>query len=146
MVAFIASVLVSAALFGGGIYYMGRRPVEPKGSWGEAMVGAVYVFGTLFWIFGVVPHQFILWADSELGWRPDRFLVGPGEILADLPFEIPYSALRDIMVVNIHVVYVVAWVKVWRAWQNRGKAEPVEATATSDYGRPLVRAKAEVNA
>ncbi len=142
MVAFVASVLVSAALFGGGIVYMNRRPVDQKGTWGEAMVGAVYVFGTLFWIFGVVPHQFILWADSELGWTVDRFLVGPGEVLDNLPFVIPYSALRDIMVVNIHVVYVLGWVKVWAAWQNRGKAEPVVETSTSDYGRPLVRADA----
>ena len=142
MVAFIASVLVSVVLFGGGIWMMRRRPADAPTSWGEAMVGAVYVFGTLFWIFGVVPHQFILWADSELGWRPDKFLVGPGELLGDLPFEIPYSALRDIMVVNIHVVYVIAWVKVWAAWQSRGKAEPVVETPTSDYGRPLVKADA----
>jgi hypothetical protein len=142
VVAFVASVLVSMALFGGGIWYMGRRPVDPKGSWGEAMVGAVYVFGTLFWIFGVVPHQFILWADSDLGWRVDRFIVGPGEILGNLPFDIPYTALRDIIVVNIHVVYVVAWVMVWAAWQKRGKAEPVAEPVTSDYGRPLVKADA----
>jgi hypothetical protein len=142
MVAFVASVLVSVLLFGGGILYMNRRPASQKGTWGEAMVGATYVFGTLFWIFGVVPHQFILWADSELGWTVDKFLVGPGEVLDKLPFVIPYSALRDIMVVNIHVVYVVGWVKVWKMWQERGKAAPVEETATSDYGRPLVRADA----
>jgi hypothetical protein len=142
VVAFFASVLVSALLFGGGILYMGRRPADQIGTWGEAMVGAVYVFGTLFWVFGVVPHQFILWADSELGWTVDKFLVGPGEILDNLPFVIPYSALRDIMVVNIHVVYVIGWVKVWAEWQNRGKAEPVVEAKTSDYGRPLVKADA----
>jgi hypothetical protein len=142
VVAFFASVTISVLLFGVGIWYMNRRPAEQKGTWGESMIGAVYVFGTLFWIFGVVPHQFILWADSELGWTVDRFLVGPGEILDNLPFVIPYSALRDIMVVNIHVVYVVAWLVVWAKWQARGKAEPVVETSTSDYGRPLVKADA----
>jgi hypothetical protein len=143
VVAFVTSVLVSAVLFGIGVLYMNRRPADQKGTWGESMVGAVYVFGTLFWIFGVVPHQFILWADSDLGWRVDRFLVGPGAILDNLPFVIPYSAIRDIMVVNIHVVYVVGWVIVWKKWQLRGKAEPVAAeTITSDYGRPLVKADA----
>ncbi len=142
MAAFIASVAVSAALFGIGILVMNKRPADQKGSWGEAMVGAVYVFLTLFWVFGVVPHQWILWADSELGWTVDKFLVGPGEVLDKLPFVIPYSALRDIMVVNIHVVYVLGWVKMWAAWQNRGKAEPVVEAKTSDYGRPLVRADA----
>ena len=142
MVAFVAAVLVSVALFGAGLFYMARRPTDPKGTWGESMVGAVYVFGTMFWIFGVVPHQFILWADSDLGWRVDRFIVGPGEILGDLPVDIPYSALRDVVVVVIYTVYVIAWVKVWAAWQNRGKAEPVAEPATSDYGRPLVKADA----
>ena len=142
MVAFFASVLVSALLFGGGIWTMKNRPADQEATWGECMVGAVYVFGTLFWVFGVVPHQFILYADSELGWTVDRFLVGPGAVLENLPFVIPYSALRDIMVVNIHVVYVIGWVKMWKAWQERGKAAPVEAPVTSDYGRPLVKADA----
>jgi hypothetical protein len=141
VVAFVASVLVSVVLFGIGIVTMHRRPVEPKGTWGESMLGAVFVFGTLFWVFGVVPHQWILWADSGLGWRVDKFLVGPGSILDNLPFVVPYSALRDIVVVLIHVVYVVAWIKVWAAWQGRGKAEPVAEPVTSDYGRPLVRAE-----
>ncbi len=142
MVAFFASVLASIALFGAGIWYMHRRPADKKGTWGESMAGAAYVFATLFLIFGIVPHQFILWADSDLGWRVDRFLVGPGEILSNLPFVIPYSALRDIMVVNIHVVYVAAWLIVWAKWQKRGTTAPVAEAATSDYGRPLVKADA----
>jgi hypothetical protein len=121
---------------------MRMRPADKPTSWGEAMVGATYTFGTIFWVFGVVPHQWILWADSGLGWRVDKFFVGPGEIFDNLPFVIPYSAFRDIMVVNINVIYVVAWVKVWRMWQSRGQAEPVVETKTSDYGRPLVRADA----
>ncbi len=142
MVAFVASVLISVALLGGGMWAMNRRPADQVTTWGEAMVGATYVFGALFWVFGVVPHQFILWADTDLGWTVDRYLVGPGEVLDKLPFVIPYSAIRDIMVVNIHVVYVVGLVKFAAAWQNRGKAEPVVETSTSDYGRPLVRADA----
>jgi hypothetical protein len=144
MVAFVASVLVSILLFGIGIFVMHRRPAEAAATttWGEAMLGAVYVFGSLFWVFGVVPHQWILWADSDLGWRPDRFLVGPGEVLGDLPFEIPYTALRDIVVVLIHVVYVAGWLIIWSKWQNRGKEAPVAEPVTSDYGRPLVKAEA----
>ena len=41
------------------------------------MVFATYVFFILFWVYGVVPHQWLTWADSELNWRPDRFIVGP---------------------------------------------------------------------
>jgi hypothetical protein len=139
VVAFVASVVVSGTLFGIGFWYMNKRPVDRVTTWGEAMVGATYVFGTLFWIYGVVPHQWIQWADSDLGWRNDRFLVGPGEILADLPFEIPYTALRDTIVVLIHVVFVAAQLVAWSAWQNRGKRAAEPEPVRSDYGRPLVR-------
>ena len=71
MVAFFTSVLVSIVLFGGGIWYTKHRPPSNKGTWGECMVGATYVFLTLFWCFGVVPHQWIVYADSGLGWRVD---------------------------------------------------------------------------
>ena len=143
MVAFVTSVLVSIGLIGGGYLYARHRPASSKGTWGEAMVGAVYVFLTLFWCFGVVPHQWILYADSGLGWRVDKFFVGPGAVFENLPFVIPYSAFRDIMVVNINVVYVIAWAKAWKMWQTRGNVEPVAAeSVTSDYGRPLVKADA----
>lgn len=143
MVAFVTSVLISLLLIGGGLWMMKRRPAGTPTSWGEAMVGATYVFGAIFWIFGVVPHQFILWADADLGWGPDKFLAGPGEILLELPVAIPYQALRDVIVVLIHVVYVTAWIKLWGMWQNRGKEAPVAAeAASSDFGRPLVKADA----
>ena len=143
MVAFVTSVLISALLIGVGVFTMKRRPADAPTTWGEAMVAGAFVFGALFWVFGVVPHQWIQWADSDLGWRPDKFLVGPGEILGELPVDIPYSALRDIGVVIINTVYFVTMVKLWGAWQRRGQAKPVDETQpASDYGRPLVKADA----
>ena len=53
-VAFWSSVIVTAVLVGGIFWYMGRRPAGTPVTWGEAMVGAVYVFFLMFWIFGVV--------------------------------------------------------------------------------------------
>ena len=48
-----------------------------------------------------------------------------------------------IVAVLIYVVFLVAQVAIWIWWQNRGKraaaAETAKATATSEYGRPLVR-------
>ena len=58
------------------------------------------------------------------------------------PVTTLWRALRDIVVVLIHVVYVAAAVIFAAAWQKRGKAEPVAEPSTSDYGRPLVRADA----
>ncbi|MEL7208290.1 MAG: hypothetical protein AAGK32_08695 [Actinomycetota bacterium] len=142
MVSFFFPLLVMLAMVAPIPWLMQRRPPDTPTTWGEAMFGALWVTCILFLAFGVIPHQWIVWADSDLGWRSDRFLVGPGEILADLPFDIPYTALRDIMVVNIHVVFAVGMVWLWAKWQNRGQEPAGDDTISSDYGRPLVGDKA----
>lgn len=142
MVPFFFPLLLMLAMVAPIPWLMQRRPADAPLTWGEAMVGAMWVTGILFLAFGIIPHQFIVWADTDLAWTKDRFLVGPGEILDALPFVVPYSALRDIMVVNLHVVFAVGMVKMWGQWQTRGAKPPADDTLSSDYGRPLVGDKA----
>ncbi len=121
-----------------------RRPVDKQTTWGEAMVGSVYVFFALFLAFGVVPHQFIDHADKNLGWRQDKLLLGPFDILkpkafgGQFPFTLSYEAVRDIVVIVIHVFFVVLMVKLVSWWQKRG-VKVAKEIETSTYGRPLVR-------
>ena len=139
MVAFVGSVVVTVALMLPIAYYARRRAPDAELTWGEAMVGATYIFFLLFWIYGVVPHQWLQWADSELNWRPDRTVAGPGNIVADaLPFTVTYETLRDLIVSIIYVIGLVGMVVVWLMWQSRGEAAP-KAIDRSPYGRPLVR-------
>ena len=138
MVAFVTSVAVTLLLVAPIPWYANRRPVDARLTWGEAMAAAVYIFLIFFFAYGVVPHQFIQWADAELGWRKDKFFVGPFGVLEALPFVISYSALRDIVVVNIHVVFVAMQLYLWSYWQNRGRREP-KPEPVSTYGRPLRR-------
>jgi hypothetical protein len=142
MVAFFFPLLLMLAMVAPIPWLMQRRPADAPVTWGEAMVGAMWVTGILFLAFGIIPHQFIVWADSDLGWRSDRFLVGPGEVLDGLPFVVPYTALRDIMVVNLHVIFAVGMVMLWGRWQTRGAKPAGDDTISSDYGRPLVGDKA----
>ena len=139
-VAFWSSVLVTVVLVAGIFWYMGKRPAGAPLTWGEAMVGAVYVFFLMFWIFGVVPHQWLTWADNELNWRPDKILNGPGNVLSDyLPVTITYQTVRDIVVVGIYAIELGAMIALWAIWQARGDKKPGDEVATSRYGRPLVR-------
>ena len=81
MVAFLTTLLISVLLIAPIFPYAKRRPVGTPLTWGEAVVGATYVFFVMFWIYGVMPHHWLQWADSELNWRPDRIWFGPnGEI------------------------------------------------------------------
>jgi hypothetical protein len=142
--AFMFSFALTLAL-AFGVYWVGkRRPMTRKATWGETMFGAVYVFATLFIAFGVVPHQFIDHADKNLGWRKDKLIFGPFNILkpkalgGPFPFTMSYEAIRDIVVVVIHVVLMTIMVKMFNWWQKRDEVKP-KAIATSTYGRPLVR-------
>ena len=145
--AFVLSWLIALLLTAGILEYAKRRPAGAPLSWGEANVGAAYVFLLLFWIYGVVPHQWLTYADNELAWRIDKLLVGPtgigltnGEGLLSwaLPFELTYLVVRDIIAVTIYGLGLAANMAMWNLWQSRGMVAPTEVEQ-STYGRPLVR-------
>jgi len=167
MVEFIVSLVVTALSVGVYHWYEKRTPLNKKMTWGEAMIAGLYVFYVFFWIYGVVPHYWLEWADKGLGWRADVMVEGPhvpfisstitdadGNVVQKLgviasqqdggwfPFRIPYLILRDIIAVLIHVVFLGANIWYWNHWQTR-EARATEAEkateAPSEFGRPLVR-------
>jgi hypothetical protein len=125
--------------------YAKRRPKGTPTSWGEAMLASVYVFGLMFIAFGIVPDKFIAHADAELGWTKNLIIYGPGDIFkpqalgGNFPFTMSYEAIRDIVVVIIHVWYFGLLIFLWSVWQKRGDGTPSKAIATSSFGRPLVK-------
>jgi hypothetical protein len=54
------------------------------------------------------------------------------------PFTMSYEAIRDIIVVVIHAVFIGLMIYLFNWWQKRGDVKPKEVE-TSTYGRPLVR-------
>ena len=144
-VAFLFSLFLSTAMALAVVPYAKRRPKGTPVSWGEAMLAAVYVFGTMFIAFGVVPHQWIDHSDRNLGWSKGKIIYGPFDLLkpkavgGHFPFTASYEAVRDTVVVLLHVYYFGLILFLWRVWQGRGDAKPSTEIATSTYGRPLVR-------
>lgn len=142
--AFIVSFVVTTGMALAVIPFGKRRKAGQPTTWGEAMVGAVYAFFVMFLAFGVVPHQFIDHADKELGWRKDKLIFGPLDILkpqefgGPFPFTISYEALRDIVVLVIHGIYIGLFIYLFAWWQKRGEVKQVELPS-STYGRPLVK-------
>ena len=108
-------------------------------SWGEAMVAATFVFLVMFFAYGVVPHQWLAWADNELNWRADKIVFGPFDVLDKLPFTVTYQVIRDIVAATIYIVGLGAQIALWKSWQDRGRVSATPAIATSSYGRPLVK-------
>ena len=146
-VAFIVSMVIAlAGIFGAMWYGKNRRVVGQPLSWGEAIAASTFVFGLMFWCYGVVPHQWLTWTGNELSWRPDKVLVGPtmpftgeeGVFEYFLPFQMNYENLAHIGAVVIYGLFLTLHVAVWAVWQDRAKQRP-PAIATSEYGRPLVK-------
>jgi hypothetical protein len=142
--AFIVSFVGTLALSLVIIPFGKRRPVDKPLLWGDALLASTYIFGLLFLAFGVVPHQWIDHADKNLGWSRDKLLYGPGGILKPEsaggwnPITLQYEAIRDIVVVLLHLIFIGLYIFLAIWWQKRGDVKPKELP-TSTYGRPLVR-------
>jgi hypothetical protein len=123
-----------------------RKPGAPL-TWGQAMAAAVFAFFMMFWWFGVIPHQWLSWADNELNWRSDRVLYGLFDIFKPapaggfIPMTINWQHIRDLIAVAIYGVALGGMIYVWAWWNDRKKkAEAAAAIVpTSAYGRPLVK-------
>ncbi len=151
MAAFVSSMIVMILMVAICLYVGARRPIGTPVTWGEAMVGGTWVFGIMLVAYGVVPHQWLTYADNELLWRPDKLLVGissagvvwgadaknlggTGRIL------INYQAIRDIVASVLYIVFLGGQMYLWSVWQKRGRKKPGDVEeARSRFGRPVLR-------
>jgi hypothetical protein len=130
--------LISFAVF----MWMVRRPKsELPTTWAQAMLGGAAVFALFLLIYGVVPHEWLTWADSSLGLREDKILIDTWAI------DFSGRALRDIVATVIYIVGLAINTWMWIAWQKRGSAKPKPAKAaatpepagTSAFSRPVTK-------
>ncbi len=142
MVALVTSILVTALMVYLLVWYGKRRPTDRPTTWGEAMLGAAYVFMLMLLVFGIVPDRWIRLTDNEWGWSVERFLVTEGQFMTSPitfpPTRIDLKKVSDIVVVIEHLIAFIGLPVLAMWWQRRDKAQPA-AEPISDYGRPLVK-------
>ncbi len=144
MVAFLTSSLIGILGLVVVVWYGStrREPGAPL-TWGQAYGAAMFVFFMLFWWYGVIPHQWLTWADNELNWRPDALLAGPGSGTLEnvVPFTLNKLHIRDLVAVGIYGVGLGGQIAIWAWWNDRKKKADARAAIqpTSSYGRPLVK-------
>ena len=142
--AFLFSLVLTVILTGLIFVYGKRRPIGTPVSWGEAMIGSVYAFFVMFIAYGVLPHQWLVHVQNELGWSSDKPFLGPGSIFksqakgGSFPFDINYLQIGDILVTGIYGVLLGVQIYTWIWWQKRGTKKSTEVEQ-STYGRPLVK-------
>jgi hypothetical protein len=147
--ALVISILIVVAGVGLALFVGRRRPVGTPLTWGEAFVAGTFVFALMVVAYGVVPHQWLDYADNELLWRADKLLVG----MSSEGFEfgqgakdfggtgrviINYQAVRDIVAAGFYIVFLGAQMYLWSIWQKRGRTK-APAEVSSRFGRPVIR-------
>ena len=126
-----------------------RRPPGTPVTWGEAMVGGTFIFALFLLAYGVVPHQWLTFADNQLLWRPDKLMLGisgDGIKLGNAASElggtgriiVNAQAVRDIIAAVIYIVFLGIQIWLWSVWQTRGRKAP-EVELSSRFGRPVMR-------
>ncbi len=148
MVAFTLSTLIGVIGVAAVVWYGAtrRKPGDPL-TWGQANAAAAYTFFLMFWWWGIIPHQWLTWADNELNWRPDRTLYGIGDVFKPqaeggfLPFTMNWLHIRDLIAVAIYGVSLAVMIWIWAWWNDRKKKAEAKAAVvpTTAYGRPLVK-------
>ncbi|MGH9188727.1 MAG: hypothetical protein ACRD0Q_01630 [Acidimicrobiales bacterium] len=148
MVAFVVSFGILAAGVAIVAFVGRRRPVGTPLTWGEAYVGGTFVFALMLVAYGVVPHQWLTFADNDLLWRPDRITLGissAGVVMGQEATQmggagrilVNYQALRDVIAAVLYIVFLGGQVWLWSVWQKRGRKKPEELERASVFGRPL---------
>jgi hypothetical protein len=147
VVAFVGSFVVAIVVWALAVYWYGsRRAVGAPLTSGEAMAAAAFVFALMLWSYGVVPHQWLQYANNELQWTPSKILLHSGQWkflgMPVPPFEINYEKLSHTIVVVVYAVFLGLHVAGWALWQDRPKrdsARKAREIQPSTYGRPLVK-------
>lgn len=143
MVALVTSILITGLMIYGVVAYGKRRPIDRRTSWGEAMVGATFVFMLFMMVFGVVPDRWVRLTDNEWGWSVERMLFTEGQFIDGSPITFPpfrmdLKKVSDIVVVVEHIVALVGLPFIWLWWQKRDEKKPT-VEPVSDFGRPLMK-------
>ena len=149
MVALLVSTLMLIVGIALCLYVGQRRPPGTPLTWGEAFVGGTFVFAVMMLAYGVVPHQWLTFADNDLLWRPDKLMFGIstggfvwGNDAATLggrgKIIVNYQAIRDIVAAVMYIVFLAGQVYLWSVWQKRGRKKP-QVEVSSAFGRPVMR-------
>lgn len=144
MVALVVSTLISIVMVAGLIWYRKRQPDDHKMTWGEAMMVSIYLFFVLFFVFGIVPHQWLTLSENELNFRADVLFDFWGLVTAKsqggwFPFELTLRVVSDVVAALIYIVFLGIFTALWTFWQTPQEKDLTKKLTTSTYGRPLVK-------
>jgi len=127
------------ALIGGAFLWV----LNQRMTWARATVAAFLSWVALVFYLGMVPSEFLTFAQTELEWSSQRVAVTlPPALLLNNTVEISWAAIRDSIQVGYSLgmlgAAIVLGLQIQKIKAGRPpKASPAELV--SPYGRPLVK-------
>jgi hypothetical protein len=119
-----------------GVIRTPKRSSEPP-TWAQTVLGAMFVWSMFALGYGVIPHEWLTFANSYLNWDSSFYVVHHGQLAANLPpFDITRDKVADSVAAVIYVVVLGLNIAFFAAWQKRKVAEPATEgdTASTDAG------------
>lgn len=112
-------------------------------TWARATVAALLAWLTLVFFFGIVPSEWLNYAQTDLNWSSQRVAVAiPPFLVLGNTVELSWAMVKDSISMGYHLVMLgaaaVFALQIQKIKEGRpASAEPVEKR--SPYGRPLVK-------
>jgi hypothetical protein len=136
LVAFAASqMMIVGAVF---LWVLNQRM-----TWSRAVFVGFLSWLELVIIFGMVPSEWLSYAQTELDWSPQKvFFVVPPLLVLGNTVEISYAVVKDSISMGYHLVMLGAAAIFALQVQKINKGRPESAQKPekkSPYGRPLVK-------
>jgi hypothetical protein len=139
-IAYLASFAASQMLVVGGLFVW---VLNQKMTWARALFAAFVTWIELVLIFGIVPSEWLNFAQTDLDWSSQRTAVAiPSWLILGNEVNISWAAIKDSISMGYHIVMLGAAAVFTIQLQKMRQGRPASAEATqprSPYGRPLVR-------
>lgn len=140
LIASVATLVLLAIIFG----YLVLVPKSPEpATWAQSMAGAVLVFALMLLGYGVIPSEWIIFANSYLRWDEAQNIFNQSSVI---PFDVSRAVARDLVAVGIYAFFVAVNGVMFVMWQKRKTTEErakaaatAEPTGTSAFGRPMTK-------
>ena len=117
--------------------------LNQKMTWARALFASFVTWIELVLIFGMVPSEWLNYAQTDLDWSGQRVAVTiPPLLVLGNEVQISWSAIKDSISMGYHIVMLVAAAVFTLQLQRMRQGPPPSADKPeirSPYGRPLVR-------
>jgi hypothetical protein len=117
--------------------------LNQKMTWARATVAALISWLALVFFFGMVPSEWLNFAQTDLDWSSQRVAVSiPPILVLGNTVELSWAMVKDSISMGYHIVMLVVSAVLALQIQKIKAGRPASAAPvekTSPYGRPLVK-------